>query len=364
MSQLLARLNLELANTTDPIKRAEIYARIGSYFARTGKFSETRTIIGDLRQQFGDGHSGQATAWIMLTEGLLHLYEHLSPQALYRIKGSQLLGLAMKDASIIAIASAWKAHLEFETSNFDSMVKSLELAIAHSSALDHGAQTRLGMVLTDSFLICGDRQWAQVWFLRSHEHAVKDGDQASIEALQYNRAAFIVARLRVERCSAEIGNDQLSVARIEIASAKNLQALTRIGAFTNLVHLCDARLLILEQEYSRAIQALESIRGSAPFASYNFSQSFVDLELAFCLLKLGHLDEAISRFDSIDWKSIESLDLDEQLIATWMLLCMCRIDGVFGIADEVVVQLEMLSRKYEEIVMQLLIALRPFHIAS
>lgn len=364
MSQLLVRLNLELANTSHPIKRAEICARIGSYLARTGKFSETRAIIGDLRRQFGDGHSGQATAWIMLTEGLLHLYENLSPQALDRIKGSQILGLAMKDAAIIAIASAWKAHLEFEVSNFGSMVKSIELAVAYASALDHGAQTRLGMVLCDSFLICGERKCAQVWFLRSHEHAVKDGDQASIEALQYNRAAFIISRLRVERCSVEIGDDQLAVARFEIASAKNLQALTRVGAFTNLVHLCDARLMILEEDFSRAIEALERIRNVAPFGSHNFSQSFVDLELAFCLLKLGRLDEALSRYRSIEWQSIDNLDIDEQLIATWMRYCMCRTDAVFGVADEVGVQLEVLSLKYQQIIMHLLIALRPFHISS
>ncbi len=360
MSQLLARLDRELEVTSDTVMRAEILAKKGSYFARVGRFSDTRAIIGELRQEFGDGHSGHATAWIMLTEGLLHLFENLSPIALDRITRAQVLALAMKDASVIAIASAWKAHLEFETSNFGSMIKSLELAIAHSSDRDHDAWARLAMVISDSFLICGDRQCAQEWFLRSRDHALSDGDQASIEALLYNRAAFSLARLRAERCLAQIDDDQISLTRLEIASARNLQTLTGVGALTNFIYLCDARLLILEGNYSKAIDALNGIRNTGPFASYNFSQSFVDLELAFCLLKLDHLVESLSIYKSIDWRSIECLDVDEQLVAGWMRYQMCVIDEAFGAIDDARTRLDRMSFKYEEMRLQLLANLQPF----
>ncbi|MDP1649094.1 MAG: hypothetical protein Q8M01_12970 [Rubrivivax sp.] len=360
MSQLLARLDRELQVTSDLVKRAEILAKKGSYFARVGRFSDTRAIIGELRQEFGDGRSGHATAWIMLTEGLLHLFENLSPIALDRITRSQVLGLAMQDASVVAIASAWKAHLEFETSNFSAMVRSLELAIANSSDRDHDARARLAMVISDSFLICGDRRCAQEWFLQSRDHALKDGDQATIEALLYNRAAFSLARLRAERCVAQINDEQLSLTRLEIASARNLQTLTGIGALTNFIYLCDARLLILEGRYSQAIEALNGIRNASPFATYNFSQSFVDLELAFCLLKLDRLEESLSVHKSIDWRSIDGLDVDEQLVAGWMQHQMCSTDEAFGAVGDARTRLDTLSLKYEEMRLQLLANLQPF----
>jgi len=148
------------------------------------------------------------------------------------------------------------------------------------------------MVLSDSFLLCGENRSAQSWFMHSRYHAITLGDQASIEALQYNRAAFRLARLRAARCTAHVDDDQLSMLRVEIASAKNLQLLTRAAALTDFIHLCEARFLILEQRYDQAIDALEKIRGARPFAEYNFNQSFIDLEIAFCLKWLNRADEA------------------------------------------------------------------------
>lgn len=347
MSHLLARLDQELQTASSDIERAEILARKGLYLARIGRFSATREIITELRQKFDDGRSGRVTAWIMLTEGLLHLFENLSPLALDRIARSQVLGLAMKDDSVIAIASAWKAHIEFETSDFESMAKSLQIAIAHTTESDHDANARLAMVLSESFLLCGEIQYAQAWFMRSREHALRDGDQASIEALLYNRAAFSLARLRAENCFAEMDIDRLSLLRTEIVSAKNLQDLIGIAALTNFIHLCEARLLILEKKYSQAIDALTDVRNARPFADYNFNQSLVDLELSFCMQRLGRVDEAKLIYASIDWSSFERLDVDDQLIAAWMRHWMCGVDPSFGVENDSKQLLDLLSIKYE-----------------
>jgi len=360
MSQLLARLDQELKTASTDIGRAEILARKGSYLARVGKFSETREIIAKLRDHFGDGRSGHVTAWIMLTEGLLHLFENLSPLALDRVARAQILGLAMKDASVVAIASAWKAHIEFEISDFESMLKSLKVATAHATDDDHDANARLAMVLSDSFLVCGQKRSAQAWFMRSREHALKDGDQASIEALLYNRAAFSLARIRAERCFSDVDADRLSLLRMEIASAKNLQTLTRIAALTNFIHLCEARLLILEERYSLAIDALTNIRNAQPFADYNFNQSFVDLEVSFCLQCLGRHTEVQSIYNSIDWSTFERLDVDEQLVAAWMRRLMCAKDSSIGRESDAKELFENLSAKYEQMRLQLIEGLQPF----
>jgi tetratricopeptide (TPR) repeat protein len=364
MSQLLTRLDRELQSAAGSVERAEILARKGSYFARVGNFSATREIIDQLRQQFGDGRSGHVTAWIMLTEGLLHLFENLSPLALDRIARSQALGLAMKDSSVVAISSAWKAHIEFETSNFAAMVKSLQVATAHASEGDHDAHARLAMVLSDSFLLCGDLQSAQSWFLSSRDHALKDGDLASIEALLYNRAAFGLARLRAERCIASVDADRLSLVRLEIASAKNLQNLSGVAALTNFVHLCDARLLILEERYAEAIDALGRIRNAQSFAEYNFNQSFVDLELSFCLQRLGRVEESKSIYASIVWSAFDGLDVDEQLVAAWMRCCMCEADESLDPESDAKSHLDSLSTKYEQMRLDLLIKLQPFQLAA
>lgn len=360
MSQLLERLDRELRLATDEVKRVEILAKKSCYLSRVGMFAESREIVQCLRREFGDWHSGQITAWIMLAEGLLHLYEQLSPLALDRIMRSQALGLATKDRTVVALASAWKAHIEFETSNFGAMIKSLQIALANARDGDHDVNARTAMVICDSFLICGDGKTAQDWFHRSRDHALKDGDDSSIEALLYNRAAFSMARLRAANCLGIVDQEQLSLIRLGIASDKNLQVLIKVGAFTNFIHLCDARLMILEEKFEQAIEALEAIRSRGPFADYNFCQSFVDLEISFCLLRLNRVVDARERFEKIQWSSFDVLDIDERLVAAWMRHMMCLESETFGDTDATRIVVEKLGAQYEEMRLNLLNSLTPF----
>lgn len=330
MSQLLIRLERELASMTDPIKKAEWAARIAANLARLGSFDEAQSTIINLRQVYGDGRSGPVTAWIMLAEGLIHLYKDLSPVALDRIARAQLLGVAMGYTSFVGVASAWKAHIEFEMSKFPAMVDSLKAAIKSAAAEDHDAQTRIAMVITNCFMLCGNFANAQLWFMRGRDHAVKNGDQASIEALLYNRAAFSLSWLRLRHCDVAAQPEELQRTRAEVKSSRNLQDLTQISALTNHIQLADARLLILEGEYREAIAKLRAVRDSKPFASHNFSQSLVDLEICYCQFGQGDIEGALLTYRALDHSTLSTLDLDEQIVAEWMKLKISQADARFG----------------------------------
>lgn len=330
MSQLLIRLESELASMADPIQRAEWIARIAANLARLGCFDEAHSRIANLRQIYGDGRSGPITAWIMLAEGLVHLYKDLSPAALDRLARANLLGMAMGYSPFVAVASAWKAHVEFEMSKFPDMFKSLGIAIKNASPEDHDAQTRIAMVLSNCYMLSGDIKGAQQWFLRGRDHALKNGDQASVEALLYNRAAFGLAGLRLRHCDSAAQAEELQRTRAEIKSSRNLQDLTQISALTNHIHLADARLLILEGEYEQAIQELQKVRNRTPFANHNFTQDFIDLEICFCQFGKGAVDDALLAYRALDSSTFATLDLDEQVVAEWMRLRMTQADVRFG----------------------------------
>ena len=56
--------------------------------------------------------------------------------------------------------------------------------------------------------------------MRARQHALNDGDQASIEALLYNKAAFRLAWLRAQRCFGELQKVELDRLRVELATAR------------------------------------------------------------------------------------------------------------------------------------------------
>ncbi len=346
MSQLLNRLQREFAACSDSLARAELLARISGNFARIGKFDEARQCIVDLRRDYSGEKSGPATVWIMLAEGLLHLFSDLNPLALDRISRAQLLGLAMKYPTAVALASAWKAHLEFESSQFGAMVQSIRLGLKHAHADDHDSRVRLAMVLANAFMISGDQVTSQVWFAKARDHAVKNGDQASIEALLYNRTAFRIAAIRSDRCINNKSQADLIIVRKEVESATNLQDLIKVGALTNHIHLWNARLFMLERDFAKAISQLASSRQGAPFANYNFSQQMIDLEMAYCLANLGEIDDALRVHSTVDLNSMDHLDIDEKLVAFSMQSELETMDAGFKRGIDTQSRLEQLKLQY------------------
>lgn len=347
MSQLLERLKSELVATSDSIQRSETSCRIAANLARLGRFSEAHEIVADVRRNYGQGQSGRVTVWLMLAEGITLHYEALSPSALERVRGAQVLGLAMKYQSFVALASAWKAHIEFERSQFDSMTGSIQVAVENLVADDLETKTRLAAVLSNSFLISGDRQRGYAWFRRGHDYAVRNGDQASIDALLYNRAAFVLAGLRVANCLAPVSEADLRAIRMEIASARNLQDLLRLSALEGHVRLLEARLDLLEGKYASAIDLLSATRALKPFSANNFDQNLIELEICFCEAMLGRLKDALGRMKEISSFDFLGMDVDERLAVSWLRLSLARLDGRFGEVLELQRDFESIRIEYD-----------------
>jgi hypothetical protein len=311
------RLADELSRESNIERRAELLARLAGHLARIGNFDEATRKLVELRAGYAKIHSGPATVWIMLAEGLVHLFQEEQLKALDRIKRAQVLGRAMEYHAIIASASAWKAHIELGRSEFAALTESLGLAFESVDTDDHDTHTRLAMVLFNALATKGDQVEAQKWFLRAHDRAVRNGDQASIEALLYNRATFGVANLRAACCFHAITTEDVSFARSEIESVRNLQQLVRGTTLRNQLDLWSARLMILEGKFDEAVRCLQEVRTTHPFADTNFDQRFIDLEIAYCLAKSGARDAREAKGEEFA-DTFDSLDIDEQLVAAWM----------------------------------------------
>jgi hypothetical protein len=360
MSQLLARLRKQFAHAADPIDRAELQARIGCCLARNGSFDEAQRVVKDLRSGFGDGRSGRVTIWIMLTEGLIHWYSDISPKGLDRIVRAQLLSSAMKYRTGIAVSSAWKAHIDFEMSNFDAMFQALRLSIANTSQEDNDASARVAIVLANAMSLAGDFDGTRFWFMRGRDHALKDGDQASIDALQYNRAGMALAWLRAENCIELVQPENIKKVRLELESAKNLNAINGIYALDNHMRMSNARLLILEEHFDQAIVELKGVRGGHPFADFNFNTALVDLEIAFCEFRLGRIDDALTMYQSIDMETIGDLQIDDRLVAAAIRRELAAADDRFGDVRVYARHLTELTNAYSNWYTELKIGLQKF----
>jgi hypothetical protein len=320
MSKLLATLDAEIARCVDEASRGELTARKAGYLARLGSFDDAQALISQLRTQFGGGQSPRVSIWIMLAEGLLHTFREMSDEGADRIMRANVLASASRDRRLIASTSAWRAHTQSERSEFRGMVRSLDDAFTNSNSDDHEVLARLYMTLANARMSVGDRVVANEFFMYSRHHALECGDQATIDALMYNKAAFALAWLRARTCLDERDPELLRQLRLELASAKTYQQMVGVSALNNFVFLWEARLFLLADEFEAAIAALGAVRSMQPFARYNFHESLVDLEIGYCLVRQGRLALAATQVRSAMEADLSGLHDDDKLVAAWTRL--------------------------------------------
>ena len=330
MSKLLRTLEERLKVESDEYVRAEIQAKKAAYLARTGAFEDARAGIAAVRCVFGDGRSGRVTVLLMIAEALLLHFESLDAGALDRVLRAQMLAQAGRDQELIALASAWRAYLEFEKSDFESAARSIGLATTTAAENDSAARSRIAAVLSTAFALCGDLSTAQKYFHLGRDHAVKEGDQAGLDALLHNKAVFTAAHLRAANCTEQLDRASLTVIRTEVNSAKNLQQLARIESLTTYIELADARLAILEGRYAYALEKLEQLQRAGPFPKGHFGPYLGLIEQAYCLGQLDRLGDAVARLHGADEDDLSDVDADDRLVATWQLLELTKRDERFG----------------------------------
>ena len=353
MNEFLERLLAELQQTQDPDRRAALLARIAGIRARLRDFEGAKRHIDELRAIYGDGRSGVVTVSINLAEGLVHHFGTFRPQALDRFNRAQVLSIAMKYSAGVALSSAWKANYHFEFEEYGEMARCLVLATQHAGAEDYDALTRLGMTLFNAFTMLGNKKAAQNWFIRTKDAASKDKDRSSIEALLYNKAAFSVTRARAEHCLHPVSKEELRSIRMDALSAKNYQDISKLASLPEHLILWDARLKILEADYTGAQSQLVGVRNSDRFASHNFSTSFIDLEIAYCEAMLGDLAAIRSLPLSSEEFAFESFDVDEQLVAAWMKARLAELDEQLFSREAAQMKVDQCAHAYQSMMARL-----------
>lgn len=227
------------------------------------------------------------------------------------------------------------------------MVRSLNDAFANSESEDHEVLARLYMTLANARMSVGDRVVANELYMYCRHHALECGDQATIDALMYNKAAFALAWLRARNCTDQCSPELLRQLRLELASAKTYQQMVGVQALNNFVFLWEARLLLLAKEFDSAIAALRSVRSMHPFAHYNFHESLIDLEIGYCLVQQGHLELAATQASSALGVDLNGLHDDDKLVAAWARLKIIEAVPASGDVKSATAILKAVSEEFE-----------------
>ena len=318
-SPLVVRLLAELDATADHEERAHLAGELACYWARTGEFERAENVKRDLRRTHGDGHNIRVSILIMIAEALLLYYRELSPDARDRMARASLLSKAAHVPKLLALTSAWMAHIDFNQNRFDSMVTGISECLNSLDSDDGAAECRVSLVLGDAFLFSGATQTSNFWYERARRSAVRIGDQAAVGAMTYNRAALRVATSRFNRvCNPAIKLD-LAMLRMDVESAINYQHVARIRSLDHLLTTAKIGSLLLQELYADAEPLIRELLLSNDVRPGSAQQIVLSADMALILSKTGKKDAAMGCLSQISRPMIALLDADDRALTLFSL---------------------------------------------
>jgi len=300
------RLVAQIDSSADLGIRAMLTAELACYWARVGEFEEAERLRTELRSAFGDGRDVRVSILIMCIEGLLLYFRELSPGALDRLARARLLSVAAGHKSLIALTSAWLAHIHFNGNRYVEMSDAIRICLGALEKSNLPAVCRVSMLLGDAYLYCGKTGVAQTWYDRARTAAMELGDQAFVGALTYNRSAFRVFVARVDSVVRVQAEDYVRLLAGEVQSAINYQAVARLRSLDHLLATSRVGVLMLQRNFALAKSEIMSLLSSGDVKPLTSQASTLKADLAQCFGESNSLDSSMQLVDEI-----LSLDLDQ-----------------------------------------------------
>lgn len=335
MSPLEKRLLAALDVATNPEQRAHLLAELAGYWARVGDTSRAEKVRLELRREFGDGRSLRISVLIMVVEALQAYYSALSPSARDRMLRASLLSKGSRDPALIALTSAWLAHIELNHARFDSML--VELASASDALRACGpnrgfAACRFALTLGDANLLAGQPEAAQVWYESARREANEIGDQAAIGAMTYNRAALRVARARFDAIAGVDSGIDVSLLRVDVDSAINYQSMAQLQSLDHLLTTAQASLLILQENFPAAVIAIPKLLATDDIPKPSVQRLVLQADFSLALAREQRFDEALNQleYSVTAYSEVASIPTDDQCL---IAASVCEAASLCGRAD-------------------------------
>lgn len=343
-SPLVERLRRAIQQDADLELRAIHKAELACYWARVGEFDLVDEIRTELRRDFGRGDSVRVSILIMCVESMLGYFRELSAESRDRMARAKFLSSLVRDGRLIALTSAWLAHIDFNQNRFDSMAAAARDCLDAIELADLAAMCRVSLVLGDAFLYCQQRGPSQAWYSRAHAAATESGDHAAIGALTYNRAALNVANARLTSIAQPLVEDDVKLLSGEVSSAISYQRMTELRSLEHLLSAAEVGVCLLQRKFAQAVEIAEHAMESGQVPMSSAEGLLLRADRAVGLASLGRLSEAEEVINELDANQLTEVAPDDLALVLNSILtasCLCgRTDKLSGYSAQIGLAME------------------------
>lgn len=338
---LLAKLSSRLESASTAEEKGLASAKYAIALAQMGQIDGATQILERLRANRDYICIPRVSIEIILLDGIVLYYSSRSPMSLDRVRRANLLSRSLRMKDLEAATSVWIVHLAFNFDDYELLSDGLAVGFEYISLLSDELCGRLCLSVADAVQYVGNREASTAWYGMARLFAQRTHDHAMMAAIEHNRLAMGLSRLRVESyLTSSAVSDEHRHWLAEMGSIERLHYGLGAGALSELLSLCESRARELENDFPGALEVLGRIRDNAWAEKCGMSTQLLDLEMLWCQA-MGHAFNEASMSQLPTLSEIKCLSNDEQLVALNLLRdIVMKVGG--GLDEELFV--EMLQR--------------------
>lgn len=359
-SPLVQRLSECVLQAQDPVIKACYIAELGCYWARTGEFEKAEVLRSELRQGFGDGRNVRVSILIMCLEALLAFFRELNPSARDRMARAALLSTAAQDSSLIALTSAWMAHIDFNQNRFESMASAIGKCLSNMASDDGSVECRISLVLGDAFLYARNVNSSNMWYQKARAAAAKIGDQAAIGALTYNRAALHVAAARLQHINHPLPSSDITLVHLEVQSAINYQAIAQLRSLDHLLQSAHVGAMVIQSQWAQVLPVIDEVLKSSEVSENSAQRTLLQADLALSSASLGDTSRALQIINALQCPVIDAFSPDDRALIWSSALSASEVCGALDRSVYYKSEIDCALAEHQNIIRGLGTLLRPF----
>lgn len=291
-SRFLDRIDAEILQAPDAVTADCLRAKQASFLIRQGYAEEASAILKELRSRYNARPDARVSCWLNLVEGLSYLFAGVEGDPSDKFSRALALATAAKLGSAGALAAAWLAHIKFSSLDFHGVSRFVNLSLESAGDDDHQALARADLVGAISLHLANRYDLAKNWYAAARNHAVAEGDEATISALMHNVTCMGVANLRQRTLCNTPSFDGSPNTRLEAESTISYDELIGTQSLSSWVPILKAQVASLTGKPAEALRIYENNMSVARDQGMGRVLSYMHADIAWCYARVENFPSA------------------------------------------------------------------------
>jgi hypothetical protein len=264
LSRYETTLLAKIRDEAGAVAQSILKMKLAVYWFRRGNIEPADALIQEVRHRFASSGSAHVFAHINFAEAIREYLTKGHRPALEKMRRSKVFATGCPDNDNLSLLiAAWLASFYRVSGNWSGLREEVDYLFEKQQGSSPEFLIRCGLLFGDCYQEVEDYDSAALWYRGVHAHSIACGDEVSLSACLYNRAAIRLFNVRILEI---VGTPiDLTVCKVEIEAASAINYANYVGdnSMSWASKLLSGQLCMLAGQHDEALSLFDSIPAAA-----------------------------------------------------------------------------------------------------